>query len=266
MSVVGNPFVVSEYTDSDSLEAAQAAQESELLQQSQHEAFRNFFGDDYQPEQYDADEEAEPMVSQGRSVLRFAEPANIKCNPEKIPEYPRDARGKPGIPFGFYSSNASAACPNPPNVYLTWDNKKYKYCCDENPDPVEKMMKHAKDTIYYLLKNTTVDYKTAENLKYAIQKYMIAYKKLHTPEELIAEREKANAILRAFFVKLSRGNEFAEHNEKSQREERAEPLGPWLANFLPEWQGGKRRSRRRQLRKTRSLIRGKKSRRNRFQR
>lgn len=261
---VGHPFVVSEYTESDSLEAAQAAQESELLQERQNEAVRNFFGDDYQPEQ-NAEEEAAPaIVSQGRSVLRFAEPANIKCNPEKTPVYPKDERGKPGIPFGFYSSNPSAACPNRPNVYLTWDNKKYKYCCDENPDPVAKMMKHAKDAIYYLLTNTTVDYKTVENLKYAMQKYMIFYKKLHTPEEVATEREKTNALLQAFFVKLSRWDEFAEHNEKSQREERAEHMRASDANNLSEWQGGRRRSRRRQLRKKRSLTRGKKSRSSRF--
>lgn len=263
---VGHPFVVSEYADSDSLEAAQAARESELLQQIQHEAVRNFFGDDYQPDQSAEEDAAPAIVSQGRSVLRFAEPANIKCNPEKIPAYPKDDYGKPGVPFGFYSSKASAACPNPPNVYLTWDNNKYKYCCDENPDPVEKMMKHAKDAIYYLLTNTTVDYKTAENLKYAIQKYMIAYKKLHTPEEVAIEREKTNALVQAFFVKLSRSDEFAEHNEKSQREERAEPMRAWEANTLSEWRGGRRRSRRRQLRIKRSLNRGKKSRRSRFRR
>jgi len=127
-------------------------------------------------------------------------------------------------------------------------------------------MKHAKDAIYYILTNTTVDYKTVENLKYAIQKYMIAYKKLHSPEEVATERAKTAALAQAFFVKLSRRDEFAEHNEKSQREERAEPLGSWQANALPEWQGGRRKSRRRQLRKKRSQIRGKKSRGSRFRR
>ncbi len=265
---VGNPFVVSEYTEGDSLEAAQAAQESELLQQSQEEAMRLFFGDDYQPDQYAEEAAAAPAImSQGRSVLRFAEPANIKCSPEKIPVYPKDQYGKTAAPFGYYSSKESDACPNPPYVYLTWDHKKYKYCCDTNPDPLEKMLKHIKDAIYYLITNTTVDYKTSENLKYAIQKYLITFKKMHTPEEVALEREKASVLLRAFFVKLSRRDEFAELNQKSQREERAEPLRAMEANALPEWQGGRRRSRRRQLRKKRSLIRGgKKSRSSRFRR
>jgi hypothetical protein len=187
---VGSPFVVSEYTEGDSLEAAQAAQESELLQQRQEEAIRLFFGDDYQPDQYAEEEAAAPAImSQGRSVLRFAEPANIKCSSEKIPVYPKDQYGKTSAPFGYYSSKESAACPNPPHVYLTWDHKKYKYCCDANPDPLEKMLKHIKDAIYYIITNTTVDFKTDENLKYAINKYLITFKKMHTPEEVALDRK-----------------------------------------------------------------------------
>lgn len=255
MDMQGEPFVVPEFDDSDTKEAAQSAMESELMQQRQNDASRDFFGDDYQIDQYDPAEEVEaPIVSEGRNTLRFSEPANIKCDPEKEPKFPNGQ-----IPFSHYTPNVSKVCKHPPNSFLTWDNQKYKYCCDTQPDPLEKMLKHCKDVLYHMLHNVDYNSKSAQSLNHIIQKYLAIFRALHTVEEGVLEKQKIDALAQAYLVRLTPRNEYPELGRRSQRP-RDVTMSRWQANALWSSYGGGKSRRKQQLRKKRSMVRRSKSR------
>jgi len=261
----GAPFVVPEYDDSDASDAALALQQSNESQQRESEMSRGFFNDDYSIDQYDAPADVPPpLISEGRTRIRFSEPAGIKCEEGKQPKYPPNS-----IPYGFYLPTVSKACTNPPNVFLTWDNQKYKYCCNSEPDSLEKMLKHSKDVLYNMIHSVEINFKSMPELKYAAQKYISLFGKLNTPENTQLESQKINALIQTFFLKITPGNQLTDLGIKSLREEREVPLHSSEANAFPHWMGGMRRrrsTRKQQIKKRRSTSGGKNKSRRRFRR
>ena len=144
----------------------------ELLRES---AMNLFFGKDYKVVYHKPVTPQDLIMStstfkprgKGKNRFRqlvFSEPANIKCDQEKTPKFVRiDAKTNKEIKkvpfFGYMQPNVvdgrigknddkSVYCKNASYPYLTWDNSKYKYCCSETPDTLEKKLKHCKDVLY----------------------------------------------------------------------------------------------------------------------
>jgi hypothetical protein len=256
----GDPYLVPEYDESDARDAALSLQQSNESEQRESEMSRDFFSDDYSIDQYDAPAVAPPRhISEGRTRVRFSEPMGIKCEEGKQPIFPPRQ-----IPYGYYLPTPSKACTNSPNVFLTWDNEKYKYCCNSEPDSLEKMLKHSKDVLYNMIHSVEINYKSMPDLQYAAQKYMSLFRKLNTPENTQLEIQKINKLIQTFFLKLTPGNQLTDLGIKSLREEREEPLRSMEANAMPEWMGGmRRRSRRKQQQQKRRRSGGKRSKRSR---
>jgi hypothetical protein len=247
----GAPFEVPEYNETDSQESAEAEQRSMELEQRQGEIMEVVFGRDYQVDNYDPallEAPSAPTISPGRGRAQFLENAqDLKCEIGKQPVYPPKT-----IPFSYYSIKPSSVCGhNPPNLFLTWNNQKYKYCCNSQPDSNEKFLKHCKDIIFSMVSNTSIDYKSTSNLTYAVKKYLHYFNQSHSPAETAEENKKMSDLIRLFTVGLTSTGE-----PKSDRMERTERLTKHAANSMPDWMGGMRRKslRRKQLKQKKSKI------------
>lgn len=252
----GYPFEVPEYNAADSAEAAEAEQRSNELEQRQNELIDAIFGRDYQVENYDPAllvAQSVPTISPGKGRTQFIEnEQDLKCEVGKRPIYP-----KRGIPFYYYSQKASDVCTtNAPNLYLTWDNQKYKYCCNPEPDSNEKILKHIKDNIFIMVTTVSIDRKSTESLTQAVKKYLFYFSRLHSAEETEAERRRMSELIRLFTVNLTLSGE-----PKSLRMERDVRLTKDEANSMPEWMGGMRRK---SLRRKKQQKKSKMNRRNNF--
>lgn len=146
----------------------------ELRKRLQKRALYLFFGKDYKvdypepvtPQDFIMSTSTLRPRDEGKKKVVFSEPANIKCDQEKTPKFVRiDAKTNKEIKkvpfFGYMQPNVvdgrigknddkSVYCKNASYPYLTWDNSKYKYCCSETPDTLEKKLKHCKDVLYHM--------------------------------------------------------------------------------------------------------------------
>jgi hypothetical protein len=141
---------------------------------SSDDLFHDFFGEDYKvdypepvtPQDFIMSTSTLKPSDKSKKKVVFSEPANIKCDKEKTPKFVRiDVKTKKEIKkvpfFGYMQPNVvdghivknddkSVYCKNTSYPYLTWDNSKYKYCCSETPDTLEKKLKHCKDVLYHM--------------------------------------------------------------------------------------------------------------------
>ena len=149
----------------------------------------------------------------------------LKCDAGHKPVYDKNS-----IPlFGEYGDEPAAACSNnASNVYLTWDDSKYKYCCASEPDSNEVIMNHSKNNIIRMLQSVAINEKSLEDLEYAIDKYLVYYHRVN-PGGYDVEKAHMDKIKGAFLVKLTSGRE-----KKSLRLERERPLTAVEANALWE--------------------------------
>ena len=146
----------------------------ELRKRLQKRALYLFFGKDYKvdypepvtPQDFIMSTSTLRPRDEGKKKVVFSEPANIKCDQEKTPKFVRiDGKTNKEIKkvpfFGYMQPNVvdgrigknddkSVYCKNASYPYLTWDNSKYKYCCSETPDTLEKKLKHCKDVLYHM--------------------------------------------------------------------------------------------------------------------
>lgn len=179
----------------------------------------------------------------------------LKCGAGHQPIYQKDIS-----PFEEYDHRPSSVCDhNAPNRYLTWNERKHKYCCASEPDSNKVIMERSKDNIMRMLQSVTINSDSLVLINYAIDKYIEYYKRVHPEQNSEIEKARMIELRDAFFVKLTSGRE-----EKSLRAERGQKLTAAQANAMwgPPGLGGTKRKGRR-INRTKKIKRTKKTKRSR---
>lgn len=184
-----------------------------LRQKDQIKALDDFFGSDYNVYIKNNIEDNEYNILQNNNnqkiKVKFKVSKKLKCDEEK-----ETNKVKKKILFSQYhiSGKPSEFCKKSQKFkYLTWNNDKHKYCCDEKEDDTEKKLKHIKYVLYNMLQNIEYNEKTMNSFYFAFQVYMFTFKKFCiesgiNPNEidkiLSNQMEKILKLSKAFFVSL----------------------------------------------------------------
>jgi hypothetical protein len=181
-----------------------------------------------------------PNSKSGRKIEFTDEEVNkniLKCDAGHQPIYQKDVS-----PFEEYDHRPSSVCKhNTLNRYLTWNDRKQKYCCASEPDSNEHIMERSKDNIMRMLESVTINSESLHYINHAINKYIEYYKLVHPAENSEIEKARMIELRDAFVVQLTSGRE-----PKSLRVERARRLTVAEANKawdITRLGGTKRKSR-----------------------
>ena len=163
----GDVLIIPEYKESDM--AQELARISEKLNRREQTALLKGVGGEHDSPQYP------PTVFGriGKSAIRthpYNDPNSqskrkitfpddearnniLKCGAGHQPIYQKDIS-----PFEEYDHRPSSVCDhNAPNRYLTWNERKHKYCCASEPDSNEDIMERSKDNIMRMLQSVTIN-------------------------------------------------------------------------------------------------------------
>ena len=170
--------------------------------------------------------------------------SHMQCDPGHSPTFGNS------IPFSLYETThlvkdvtgrrnerpgSSACIHNSPNIYLSWDSDKSKYCCNSRPDSNQMIMDKCMQNIKSMLSGVAIDRKSIHLLNHAIAKYLKYFKLEHSSfaeDSLVAaEIAKMDRLRRAFETNLEK-----EPHAKSKREEirqlsRPEANALWGATY-----------------------------------
>ena len=231
MKLVGPDFLVPIY-NADDAENARISHEFERLRQAAQEAkYHDAFGR-WEPHTKTTSSVRSQPYGTGPKQLRFAEDLSIKCEKEHVPTYMKGQT--PFKAYGLPATCTTNPCKrNGPNMYLSWDNEKSKYCCQSAPDDNDKIMTHALHVIHDMIANVTIDTdKTRDAIEHAKEKYLQYFELVHpdNPGNVNDEKHKINALIAAHMVRLNTTPE-----QYSKREERMNRLNAYQANQMPQW-------------------------------
>ena len=193
-----------------------------LRQRDQIKALDDFFGNDYnvvlkknniEDNKYNILEIGEDNKNNilknennRKRDVKFKVSKKLKCDDMK-----ETSRVKKSLFSKYYiSGKPSEYCKKSPKFkYLTWNNDKHKYCCDEKDDDIEKKLKHIKYVLYNMLQNIEYNEKTMDFFYFAFQVYIFIFKQFHFELSMTAnqnneivkkENEKILKLSKAFFV------------------------------------------------------------------
>ena len=233
MKLVGPDFLVPTY-NADDAEDARISHEFERLRQDAQEAKYNAAFGRWEPHTKTTPNVRSQPYGTGpkQKQLRFAEDLSIKCEAGHVPIYMKGQT--PFKAYGLHATHTTNPCKkNGPNMYLSWDNEKSKYCCQSAPDDNDKIMTHALHVIHDMIANVTIDTdKTRHAIEHAKEKYLQYFELVHSdnPGKVVVERQKIDALIAAHMVRLNTTPE-----QYYKREERVVPLEAYQANQMPQW-------------------------------
>ena len=231
MKLVGPDFEVLPYNADDAEDARMSRKFERLRQDAQEAKYHDAFGRWERPHTKTPSVRSQPY-GKGPKQLRFAEDLSIKCEAGHVPTYMKGQT--PFKAYGLPATYTTNPCKrNGPNMYLSWDNEKSKYCCQSAPDDNDKIMTHALHVIHDMIANVTIDTdKTRDAIEHAKEKYLQYFELVHSdsPDKVNDEKQKINALIAAHMVRLNTTPE-----QYSKREERMNRLNAYQANQMPQW-------------------------------
>lgn len=232
MKPMGAEFVVSPYNSDDEEDARMSLKFEDLRQAAQEAKYNAAFGWDPHIKIISRVRSQPYGTGPKQKQLRFAEDLSIKCEAGHVPTYMKGQT--PFKAYGLPATYTTNPCKrNGPNMYLSWDNEKSKYCCQSAPDDNDKIMTHALHVIHDMIANVTIDTdKTRDAIEHAKEKYLQYFELVHpdNPGKVNAEKHKINALIAAHMVRLNTTPE-----QYSKREERMNRLNAYQANQMPQW-------------------------------